>query len=55
MKYNRRIKVYSLDFLMYVQQHREEEEEMIETGQMEQYERCSLSEIQKRFAKDLRY
>ena len=51
----KRTKVYSLDFIMYVQQHREEEEELIETGQMEQCERCSLSEIQRRFAKDLKY
>lgn len=55
MNYCKRTKIYSLDFLMYVQQHREEEEELIETGQMEECERCSLSEIQKRFAKDLKY
>lgn len=55
MKHYRRTKVYSLDFIMYVQQHREEEEELIETGQMEQCERYSLSEIQRRFSRDLKY
>ncbi len=54
MKYCKRTKVYSLDFLMYLQQHREEEKEMIETGQMEPWERYSLSEVQKRFSKELR-
>ncbi len=45
----RRIKMYSLDFLMFAYEKRVEEEEMIEDGRMEAWERCSMYELRESY------
>ena len=50
----RRIKICSLDFLMYAQEVRLEEDEMVDEGYMEEYERLSLAEMRKSYAEYLR-
>ncbi len=47
----RRIKFYSLDYLTYVNEVRIQEEEQIEMGWMEEQERASMSEINRRYSK----
>ena len=41
----RRIKVYSLDFLMYAQEVRLEEDEKVDEGYMEDHERLTVAEM----------
>ena len=50
----RRIKIYSLDFLMYAQEVRLEEDEMMDDGYMDEYERLSVSEMRRSYAEYLR-
>ena len=50
----RRIKMYSLDFLMYAQEIRLEEDEMMEEGYIDDYERMSVAEIKRRYEEYLR-
>ena len=49
-----RIKIFSLDFLMYAQERRWEEDEMMDEGYMEESERLSLTEMRRSYAKYLR-
>ena len=46
----RRIKFYSLDYLTYIHDVRIEEDEQIEMGWMEEQERASMSEINRRYS-----
>lgn len=50
----RRIKIYSLDFLMYANERRLEEDEMLEEGYIEAYERLSAADMRRSYAKYLR-
>ena len=50
----RRIKICSLDFLMYVQEVRLEEDEMVDEGYMEEVERLSLADMRRSYAEYLR-
>ena len=50
----RRIKIYSLDFLMYAQEVRLEEDELKDKGYMDDYERLSVAEMKKGYAEYLR-
>ena len=50
----RRIKMYSLDFLMYAQEIRLEEDEMMEEGYIDDYERLSVAEMKRGYAEYLR-
>ena len=50
----RRIKMYSLDFLMYAYERRIEEDEMMDEGYMEESERLSVSEMRESYAEYLR-
>ena len=50
----RRIKMYSLDFLMYAQEIRLEEDELMEEGYIDDYERLSVAEIKRRYEEYLR-
>ena len=49
-----RVKIYSLDYMIYVKHMREEENERIEMGEMEQIERLSLHELRMMYAAELR-
>jgi len=49
-----RIRICSLDFIMYAQERRLEEDEMMDEGFMEEYERLSLDEMRKSYVKYLR-
>ena len=50
----RRIKMYSLDFLMYAQEVRLEEDELMDEGYMESYERLSVADMRRSYAEYLR-
>ena len=50
----KRIKIYSLDFLIYANERRIEEEELMEAGYMDEYERMSPAEMRRSYAKYLR-
>lgn len=50
----KRIKICSLDFLMYAHERRLEEDEMMDEGYMEEYERLSLAEMRRSYAEYLR-
>ena len=50
----RRIKLYSLDFIMYAQEVRLEEDEMVDEGYLEDYERLSVADMRKSYAEYLR-
>lgn len=50
----KRIKIYSLDFMMYAQERRMEEDEMMDEGYMEESERLSVSEMRESYAEYLR-
>lgn len=49
-----RIKVCSLDFLMYAQEVRLEEDELMDEGCMEECERLSVADMRRGYAKYLR-
>ncbi len=49
-----RVKLYSLDFLLYVKHMREDEEERMQMGEMEQVERLSVSELRMMYASELK-
>ena len=49
-----RIKMCSLDFLMYAQEVRLEEDEMVDEGYMEDHERLSIADMRRGYAKYLR-
>ena len=49
----RKIKMYSLDFLMFAYEKRIEEEEMIDEGYMDEYERLSVVEMRRSYAEYL--
>ena len=50
----RRIKMYSLDFLMYAQEVRLEEDELMDEGYMNEYERLSVADMRRSYAEYLR-
>ena len=50
----RRIKICSLDFLMYAQEVRLEENEMVDEGYMDAYERLSVADMRRSYAEYLR-
>ena len=50
----KRIVVYSLDFLMYANERRLEENELMEEGCMDEYERLSVAEMRRSYAEYLR-
>lgn len=50
----RRIKICSLDFLMYAQEVRLEEDEMVDEGYMEDHERLTVAEMRRSYAEYLR-
>ena len=50
----RRIQIYSLDFLMYAHERRLEEDEMMDEGYMDAYERLSEAEMRRSYAEYLR-
>jgi hypothetical protein len=50
----RRIKMYSLDFLMYAHEVRLEEDELMDEGYMDEYERMSIAEMRRSYAEYLR-
>ena len=50
----RRIKIYSLDFLMYAQEVRLEEDELKDEGYMDDNERLSVAEMKRGYAEYLR-
>ena len=50
----RRIKICSLDFLMYAQEVRLEEDEMMDEGYMDEYERLSVADMRRSYAEYLR-
>ena len=50
----KRVKFYSLDFLMYAQEVRLEEDEMMDEGYMDEYERLSLADMRRNYAEYLR-
>lgn len=50
----KRIKIYSLDFMMYAHERRMEEDEMMDEGYMEESERLSVSEMRDSYAEYLR-
>lgn len=50
----RRIKMYSLDFLMYAQEVRWEEDELMDEGYMDDFERLSVAEIRRKYDEYLR-
>jgi hypothetical protein len=47
---HRKIKLYSLDYLFYLNEVRLQESEQIEMGWMEEQDRASMSEIRRRFS-----
>ena len=49
----RRIKMYSLDFLMYAHEVRLEEDVLMDEGYMEDYERLSVAEMKRSYAEYL--
>ena len=49
-----RIKFYSLDYLMYAHGVRQEEVELMSEGYMDEYERLSVAEMKRGYAKYLR-
>ena len=49
-----RIRICSLDFLMYAHEVRLEEDEKLDEGYMEDYERLSLAEMRQSYAEYLR-
>ena len=50
----RRIKMYSLDFLMYAHEVRLEEDELMDEGYMDEYERLSVADMRRSYAEYLR-
>ena len=50
----KKIVFYSLDFMMYAHERRLEEDEMMDEGSMDEWERLSLDEMRKSYAKYLR-
>ena len=46
--------MYSLDFLMYAQEVRLEEDELMDEGYIDNYERLSVAEIRRRHEEYLR-
>lgn len=48
-----RIKFYSLDFLMFAYERRQEEDEMMDEGRMDAYERLSEAEMRRIYAEYL--
>ena len=50
----KKIVFYSLDFMMYTHERRMEEDEMMDEGSMDEWERLSLDEMRKSYAKYLR-
>lgn len=50
----RRIKICSLDFLMYAHERRLEEDEMVDEGYMEDQERLTIAEMRRSYAEYLR-
>ena len=48
-----RVKMYSLDYLIFADNIREEEDEMIQRGEMEMMDRLSVSELYKKYVSEL--
>ena len=53
MKRNR-VEIYSLDFMLFAYERRLEEEEMVDEGYMEEYERLSVAEMRRSYAESLK-
>ena len=49
-----RIRMYSLDFLIYAQERRMEEDELLDEGFMEECDRLSVAEMRRSYAEYLR-
>ena len=50
----KRIKICSLDFLMYAQERRLEEDEMMDEGYMDESDRLSAADMRRSYAKYLK-
>ena len=48
-----RVRFFSLDYLIFADNYREEEEEMIQRGEMEMMDRLSVSELYKKYVSEL--
>ena len=53
MKRNR-VEIYSLDFMLFAYERRLEEDEMVDEGYLEEYERLSVSEMRRSYAESLK-
>ena len=48
-----RVRFFSLDYLIFADKIREEEDEMIQRGEMEMMDRLSVSELYKKYVSEL--
>lgn len=48
-----RARFFSLDYLIFADNYREEEDEMIQRGEMEMMDRLSVSELYKKYVSEL--
>ena len=48
-----RVRFFSLDYLIFADNIREEEDEMIQRGEMEMMDRLSVSELYKKYVSEL--
>ena len=48
-----RVRFFSLDYLIFADNYREEEDEMIQRGEMEMTDRLSVSELYKKYVSEL--
>ena len=48
-----RVRFFSLDYLIFADNYREEEDEMIQRGEMEMMDRLSVSELYKKYVSEL--
>jgi hypothetical protein len=49
----KRARFFSLDYLIFADNYREEEDEMIQRGEMEMMDRLSVSELYKKYVSEL--
>ena len=49
----KRVRFFSLDYLIFADNYREEEDEMIQRGEMEMMDRLSVSELYKKYVSEL--
>ena len=48
-----RVRFFSLDYLIFADNYREEEDEMIQRGEMEMMDRLSVSELYQKYVSEL--